>query len=149
MIFLDTNVLARTLQPGHAHHTAAADSIIFLRRSQAEVIVVSPQVITEFYSIATRQVNGLGFAPDQALIQIDQIKADYPMLLEQPAAYAHWERLVRRYRPINRQVFDARHVAFMMTHRISKILTFNDKDFEFYSEIEVLNPFDVLQIPHR
>ncbi len=147
MIFLDTNVLARTLQPSHIHHRAAVDSVILLRRSRAEVLVISPQVVAEFYAIATRGENGLKYSPEQALNQIEEIKKEYPVLPEHPAAFAHWERLIRRYRPINRQVFDARHVALMIVHRVPEILTFNDKDFEFYSEIKVLNPFDVLHLP--
>jgi hypothetical protein len=36
----------------------------------------------------------------------------------------------------------------MVERGIPKLLTFNDSHFARYAEIEVLNPFDVLGVPH-
>jgi predicted nucleic acid-binding protein len=147
MILIDTNVVARTLQKNHIHHRPAMDSILFLRTSQIEILVISPQIIQEFYAIATRASNGLAITPDNALHEIQLIKQDYPLLPESALIYPQWEQLVAKYKPTNRRVFDTKHVAFMLVHRIPKILTFNDQDFLHYSEIQALNPFDVLNIP--
>lgn len=38
------------------------------------------------------------------------------------------------------QVHDARLVAAMRVHGVSRILTFNDKDFTRYADIEVVHP---------
>jgi len=35
----------------------------------------------------------------------------------------------------------------MIQHRVAKVLTFNDADFRSFTEIELLNPFDVLGRP--
>jgi len=35
----------------------------------------------------------------------------------------------------------------MIQHRVPSILTFNDADFRRFTEIQTLNPFDVLGIP--
>ena len=38
------------------------------------------------------------------------------------------------------QVHDARLVATMRVHAVKRILTFNDKDFSRYSDIEAMHP---------
>jgi predicted nucleic acid-binding protein len=149
MILLDTNVLARTMQSASPHNQPALDALAFLRTQRRERLAIFPQVITEFYAIATRlvQSNGLGLSPDEAISRIAWIKSQYDLLDETAEIFIHWERLVAKYKPRNRQVFDLRHVAAMLAHNIPQVLTFNDQDFIQYIEIQVLNPFDVLGVP--
>ena len=44
------------------------------------------------------------------------------------------------YRPEQQYIFDLNIVATMLSNGISRISTYNVKDFLHYSEIEVLNP---------
>jgi hypothetical protein len=53
-----------------------------------------------------------------------------------------------RYGVTGKATHDARLAALMIECDISKLLTFNDAHFARYSEITVLNPFDVLGVPH-
>ncbi len=147
MIFVDTNVLARTVEKGHPQYQAAVDAVSFLRVSRAEALVISPQVLMEFYAASTRRVNGLGLTAEQALSEIALIKQQYALLSDHPSIFSEWEQLVQKYKPVNRLVFDTRHVAFMRVYQLTEILTFNDKDFSIYSEIQPLNPFDILKRP--
>ena len=141
-------MLARSRQIGHVHYQVAIDALIFERVEQKEVLVISPQVLIEFYAAATRTIsNSLGLTPDEAMAEVAKIQEDFPLLAESAVIYGNWETLVRKCKPTNRQVFDARHVAFMLAHQIPTILSFNDQDFSMYSEIQVLNPFDVLNVP--
>ncbi len=147
MIFLDTNILARSIQTGHPHHQPAVDAVALLRARDRERFAVSPQVLVEFYAICTRTHNGLALPPQQALLEISRIKAVYPLLSDSPAIFPTLESLLAKYFPTNRRVFDARHVAVMLTHGLSKILTFNDADFTPFTEITAINPFDLLGLP--
>jgi predicted nucleic acid-binding protein len=52
---LDTNVLVRAAAPKSAHHAAAVESIKRLLARGDEVFLV-PQVLVEFWSVATRPV---------------------------------------------------------------------------------------------
>ena len=63
-ILIDTNVLLRSAEPGHAHYQSSVDSIDILRRMGHELTIV-PQVLYEFWSVATRPIvnNGLGMMP--------------------------------------------------------------------------------------
>jgi predicted nucleic acid-binding protein len=148
MILLDTNVLARLTESNHPHQSAALQAIKLLGAREPQ-ICVSPQVLIEFYAISTRPTNGLNLTPDHALAQVENIKRRFHLLADIPDIFPQWESLIAKYKPINRRVFDARHVAFMLVHKIQKILTFNDKDFVQFVEIEVLNPFDVLGIARQ
>ncbi len=147
MILVDTNVIARTFQKTSDHFRPAVDCIELLRVSQRETLCISPQVIVEFYAISTRQRDGLALSPDEAIHHIQMLKQHYAFLPDHPAAFAQWESLISKYKPTNRRVFDVRHVALMLCHNIPKILTFNDADFQPITEIQAVNPFDVLKIP--
>ena len=147
MILVDTNVLARSLQLGSKHYQPAIDAIAHERTQNNKVLIIAPQTLIELYVTCTRTENGLGLTPEQALLEIADVKTRYPLLPETSAIFPQWEGLVAKYKPTNRRVFDTRHVAFMLVHQIRKLLSFNDKDFMQCSEIQVLNPFDVLNIP--
>jgi predicted nucleic acid-binding protein len=146
MIYLDTNTIARSVEPGHAHQQPALQAMRFLAARDNERFVISPQVLTEFYAAATRAANSLSLTPQQALTRIQMFKAQFTPLPESPAIFT-LESLLAKYHPTNRRVFDTRHVAIMLAHGLSKILTFNDADFSPFSEIQPLNPFDLLGLP--
>ena len=147
MIFVDTNVIARTFQKTSVHFRPAVDCIEHLRVSQRETLCISPQVLVEFYAISTRQRDGLALQPEDAIRHIQILKQHYAFLPDHHAAFAQWEALISKYKPTNRRVFDVRHVALMLCHKIPKILTFNEADFQQMTEIQAVNPFDVLKIP--
>jgi predicted nucleic acid-binding protein len=147
MMFLDTNIIARSLQRSHPHHQPALDAMRVLAARDREQFFISPQVLTEFYAIATRSTNGLGLAPHDALVEMENLKQRFQLLPELPTIFPRLEQLLASYHPTNRHVFDLRHVAVMLTHGIPKILTFNDADFRPFAEIQPLNPFDVLGSP--
>jgi predicted nucleic acid-binding protein len=63
----------------------------------------------------------------------------FTLLPDEPAIHAVWKQLVTAHGVIGSQVYDARLVAAMRVHGISRILTFNVADFAPYG-IEVLHP---------
>jgi len=136
-VLVDTNVLLRQFEPGHAHHRAAVDSITRLILS-GEPVHVTAQNIAEFWATATRSPaqNGLGLAVAVALGHIERV---FELLPDHPAIYEHWKRLVTTHGVIGNQVYDARLVAAMTVHGVGRILTFNAGDFARY-RIEVIHP---------
>jgi predicted nucleic acid-binding protein len=117
-----------------------------LRKQENERLVVFPQNIIEFYSIATRASNSLKLSPEDALKEVAAIEKRFTVLLERPGFFSDWKELVFKYKPTNRQVYDFRLIAMMLNHGVPKILTFNDKDFENITEIQTINPFDLLNL---
>ncbi len=140
-ILVDTNILGRLAQPGHAHYQPANDAVDAIRR-RGDVPCVIPQVLYEFWVVATRPVaqNGLGMTAAQADRDLTQIESLFTLLDENPNLYADWRRLIVAHQVVGKNAHDARIVATMAHHAISQVLTFNKSDFAKYSGITVLDP---------
>lgn len=141
----DTNILLYSVQPAHPLHPIARGAVDALLAASA-TLFVTPQVIAEFWNVATRpEVNrGLGLTPDQAFDLIDGLRNEFGLLLDEPAIYEEWLDLVRSHRVQGVQVHDARLVAAMRVHGLTRILTFNGRDFTRYPGIEVIDPRDLV-----
>jgi predicted nucleic acid-binding protein len=61
------------------------------------------------------------------------------LLPDSLAVHEEWQRLLVTHGVSGVQVHDARLVAAMRVHGVKRILTFNDKDFARYKEIEALH----------
>lgn len=55
MIFVDTNVWLRSVQPSHPLHKTAVDAVAALIGA-SELLVITPQIAAEFWNVATRPV---------------------------------------------------------------------------------------------
>ena len=142
-VLVDTNVLLRQFEPGHAHHQAAVDSVARLVLGDDPVFVTA-QNIAEFWAAATRTPaqNGLGLTVAVTASAVDHIERVFTLLPDHPAIYDHWKQLVARHGVIGSQVYDARLVAAMTVHGVRRILTFNAADFTRYG-IEIIHPLAV------
>ena len=60
-VLIDSNVLLRSLHPGHAHYALAENAISTLRLRD-ETLCIAPQNLVEFWAVSTRPQNdnGLG-----------------------------------------------------------------------------------------
>jgi predicted nucleic acid-binding protein len=134
----DTNVLLRAAAPKSAHHVAAVESIKRLLARGAEVFLV-PQVLVEFWSVATRpiEVNGFGWSAKDAQAKVADLLRQFPLLPETPAVFPEWLRLVSHHGIIGKQVHDARLVAQLNVHGVPHLLTFNVGDFQPYGALAV------------
>ena len=140
-ILVDTNILARLAQPEHEHHGLARDSVSRLRDRSNDLSIV-PQVLYEFWVVATRPKanSGLGLAHSRASADIDGFKRLFRFLRDERGIYPNWEKIVMQARVSGKPSHDARLVAAMRRHKLDHILTFNGKDFKRYSEITVIEP---------
>ncbi len=144
---LDTNVLLRIAQRSHPMSREARDCVrLLLRRKEA--IRVVPQVMFEFWVVATRPIanNGLGMAPGALKHTLEKAEAFFELLPDNPAIYREWLRLVQTYSVAGVGAHDARIVAAMKVHGVANLVTFNTDDFKRFNrtEITVLTPADIL-----
>jgi len=104
--------------------------------------MVTPQIVAEFWNVATRPIenNGLGLPHEQAREELARLEAFFVLLSESPEVYAEWKRLVIAHGVTGVKVHDARLVAAMNVYGIRRILTFNKDDFRRYPDIEVITP---------
>ena len=140
-VLVDTNILLRSIDPQHPMNMNANHALKTLRE-RGERLCIVPQNLIEFWNVYTRPLerNGLGGTPEEVESEIVQLKTFFALLLDTPAIYPAWERLVKTYAVRGVNVHDARLVAAMSVHGLTHILTFNDRDFVRYAEITVVVP---------
>jgi predicted nucleic acid-binding protein len=84
--------------------------------------------------------NGYGLSPKDADRRAKLLEARLRLLPDGLAAHEEWRSLLVAHAVSGVQVHDARLVASMRVHGVKRILTFNDKDFARYTDIEVVHP---------
>jgi predicted nucleic acid-binding protein len=148
-VLVDTNMLLRTAQPHHAMFKPAGDAVGILRK-RGERLCLVPQNLYEFWVVCTRPLgkNGLGLSVAETQVEMARIKSFGKVLEDSSAILPAWERLVDHYQVLGRNAHDARLVAAMIVHGLKQILTFNQADFQRYTEITALTPADVLATPN-
>jgi predicted nucleic acid-binding protein len=144
-ILVDTNVLLRRAEKSHPSNVNATNAVITLV-AKGQNLCVLPQNIIEFWSVATRpiQQNGLGWSAIDADLEISRLEAIFTVLPDAVSIYREWRRIVLDNTVLGKKVHDARIVAAMRVHGISKLLTLNIKDFRRFTDIELIDPTSFL-----
>jgi predicted nucleic acid-binding protein len=145
-VLVDTNVVARLLpRVGATTHLVATNAVTRLRDEQNELFVV-PQIIYEYWVVATRPVeqNGFGFTPAEAAQDIVHLKRLFTLLRDERSIFDHWEQLAISCQVAGKAAHDTRLVAAMKRHSLSHLLTFNPSDFKRYHTIQLLDPVSLV-----
>ena len=141
MIVLDTNILLRSARFADPAF-ATVDATIAALHANGDVLCVVPQNIYEFWAVATRPAasNGLGLSVFECQVEVTRIKQLFRFLPDQPTLHAEWEALVVAHACHGRVSYDARIVAAMRTHGVTRLLTINTTDFTRFPGLTVLDP---------
>ena len=138
MILLDTNLLGRITDSSDPQCAASRHAISSLLAARERLIIV-PQNLYEFWSVATRRCglppagqNGLGMTAEQASQWIRFFQRRFTLLPDREELTGRWHDLVRTFDVKGTRSFDTRLVAAMQTYGIARILTFNINDFKRY-----------------
>lgn len=147
-ILLDTNILLRITEPGHAQHQPAVDATDRLGQ-QGHALTLVPQNYYEYWVVSTRPTaqNGRGKTPDDVLAEVGFLDTHFAVLGDVPALLDEWKQVMAAYKVTGKPAHDARLVAAMLVHGLTHLLTFNDADFRRYAGITPLNPAGVLALP--
>src|SRR5687768_12504308 len=105
-------------------------------------LVVAPQTLVEFWAVATRPVeaNGFGWDSVRTADECREFLKHFPLLEDRPAVFTEWMNLVERNGIRGRRTFDARLVAVMQVHGVSRMVTFNTEDFLGFTGIQIVDP---------
>lgn len=143
-VLIDSNVLLRSLHPGHPHYAAAENSVATLRLRNQD-LCIAPQTLIEFWAVATRprDDNGLGLPPDRVATELMSLRRLFRLLPSTPDVLEAWQRIVVSHGVLGKQTHHAHLVAIMQVHSVTSILTFNVSHFERYPGIAVLNPAQI------
>lgn len=143
-VLIDTNVLLRSAEPEHVHFQPSVDAIDLLRQQGHELTIV-PQVLYEFWSVATRPIanNGLGMSPAVAHAEISALSTLFRVLRDERGIYSLWNQLVVSHGVKGKQAHDARLAAAIQRHMVSHLLTFNTADFSRYPFLTAVSTTDI------
>ena len=103
MILVDTNVLLRMVQPSHSMHATALMAVSKLRLANESLCLV-PQVLYEFWVVATRPVepNGLGMTLAEAEADVTRLIQRFRLFRDERAIFERWRELVVQHRILGR-----------------------------------------------
>jgi predicted nucleic acid-binding protein len=141
---LDTNIVLRAVNQDDGLHVLVTRALQTLSTQGHELVIV-PQVIYEFWSVASRpkDVNGLGWHSQLVRSVVDDLRAAWTFLEDGPEIYRHWLELVTAYQVLGKQVHDARLAATMQAHQVENLLTLNVTDFRRFG-LRAVHPSEVL-----
>jgi predicted nucleic acid-binding protein len=134
---LDTGVLLRLVNEEDAQHEVVRLAAEMLA-SRRDRLVTTTQNVAEFWNVATRPPtdNGLGISVEivnEAIHAV--IEPICTVVREHSRHFVELKRLLTIYQIVGKQVHDARLVASMVTWKIDRILTLNEKHFKRF-EVE-------------
>jgi predicted nucleic acid-binding protein len=138
---VDSNVLLRWLKPDDHDYPLVVSAIeVILQRGA--VLCYTSQNVAEFWNTCTRPLdrNGYGLSPQEADRRARLFEEKLQLLPDGLLVHREWRALLVTHNVSGVQAHDARLVAAMRVHGIRRILTFNEKDFARYPDIEALHP---------
>ncbi len=138
---VDSNILLRWIKPDHSDYPAIVSAIDDILQRQG-VLCYTSQNLAEFWNTSTRPVdrNGYGLSPGETDRRARFFENRLRLLADSLAVHEEWRKLLVTHSVSGVQVHDARLVAAMRVHGLKHILTFNDKDFARYTEIQAVHP---------
>ncbi len=142
---LDTNVVLRTVNPDNELYPLVSRAVQNLSIQGQELVIV-PQVIYEFWSVASRpaNVNGFGWTLSTVRSVVNDFLKEWTLLGDTPEVFAIWLELVTTHRVSGKQVHDARLAAALKAHNVENLLTLNGDDFTRF-DIRAIHPREVAE----
>ena len=144
---LDNNVALRLTNPSDDQHKLVTEAIVTLLK-QGHECYLTPQVLIEFWAVATRpvEVNGLELSVDDTRLRIDGLLNRFPIIStdEVLQIFPTWLNLVTQNLRIGKRVHDTRLIAVMLESGITHVLTFNVRHFSNVAGITVVHPNSII-----
>ncbi len=142
---VDANILLRLAQKQHPLYPVSRNAVRTLE-AQGETLCYLPQNVVEFWNVLTRPASargGFGLTPAQADRRTRMLERLFTLLPDTPDVHAEWRRLVVQVGVSGVQVHDARIAACLRVHGVTRLLTFNTKDFARYSGFDAVDPAQI------
>ncbi len=139
-VFIDTNVWVAKIIEDHTFHNRAEAELV-RRGENGDLLCVSSQLIRELISVCTLGRNlSRPLKWEEIQQQLDALLAQTVFLSESELSTRKLIELGSRYTVIGKQIHDTNIVATMLTHGLTRLVTFNPDDFKRFTEIEVIVP---------
>jgi len=127
-LFVDTNILIYATDSHSPWHQLARMALANAVAQNIELII-SPQIINEYLSAATRYALSGGPPLPQLLAAIAAFRARFRLIEENDVVISALLSLVQTIPMAEKQIHDANIVATMQAHGIHRLLTNNPAHF--------------------
>lgn len=136
---LDANILLRAATKTSAQHSVTVEAMTALT-GQGHDLVITPQVLFEFWAVASRplDVNGFEWPTADVRDAIDRLLERFPLILEPSTVFPEWLQLATGSQVIGKKAHDARLAALCRIESLA-LLTFNTPDFRRFG-ISAVSP---------
>jgi len=144
-LLLDSNIILRLSDTSHNSHGLAVEAIERLHRDGHDCVLV-PQVIYEYWVVATRPiaVHGLSMEVAEVNVSATAWTSQFTLLRDEGGLYERWRTTVVAAQVKGTPAHDARLVAAMLRHGVTHLLTFNTVDFKRFTDIVAISPDEVV-----
>lgn len=149
---LDTNTLLSFASPTHDNAATTRPALALLEAEGAR-LCITPQVVIEFYAVATRERKdrGLGWTPQGGAKAVAALVSKFEMLPDAPAVFAQWQKLATAHKVIGKTAHDTRLAAVALAHGVPLLLTSNTRHFARFAPdgLTAVDPATVTAPPQR
>ncbi|MBS0209145.1 MAG: PIN domain-containing protein [Planctomycetes bacterium] len=138
---IDTGVLLRAFDTSSPEYRPIRQALRTLWLRQ-ERLVVTLQNLAEFWNVSTRPIdkNGFGLSAELAERRLTIVERICEVVTEDEHSYRIWKGLLITHAVTGVAVHDARLVSVMLARGVSTVVTLNERDFQRYGDIAVVNP---------
>lgn len=138
---VDSNVLLRWVKPDDHDYPLVVSAIDAILQRGA-ILCYTSQNVAEFWNTCTRPLdrNGYGLNPAETDRRARLFEESLRLLPDSLAVHQEWRKLLVTQNISGVQVHDARSIAAMRVHGVTRIPTFNQNDFSRYADIETVHP---------
>lgn len=139
-LLLDTNILTAIVNRRHPQRALIIGKV----QEERHELYINPQVIYEFWVVATRpeKVNGLNLSPADVASEVGRFQLLFEWLPDPSDLFSRWLDLVSTHAVSGRPSHDARLAAAVLAHDLDALLTLNAPDFKRFG-LTVLTPADL------
>src|SRR5690349_16552448 len=123
-VVLDTNILARCIEPTHPQHDVANAAVASLVK-RGERLCLLPQILYEYFVVCTRpqqENGGLGMSNAEGVAEIKRVQSIFVLLPEPPSLFQLWLQLISQHAVMGKRAHDARIAAALNASQIPAIL---------------------------
>ena len=129
-LLIDTNVLIYAFNQDSDHYNFS----ISIFSNPNYTLFLTSKNISEFFAVTSKFKVTL----KTSLNFYEDLKIYTKILFPSETSLSIFEKLIQQYQPKGNQVFDIEIVSIMLDNGIDQIATFNKKDFDKISEIQIL-----------
>lgn len=136
-MLIDSNIIIYSVNSSSPKNKIAQEFLVKNRKKlyiAHQNIFESLRVLTHIKYANPMQINSAVEAVNGIC---DALNIIYPQLETHYLAL----ELIERYKLTSNKIFDAYLVATMLSNEIEEIVTDNEKDFEIFEGVKVINPF--------